>query len=232
VFACDAPEGRFCVDYYKGWYLAGEPLNTSKTPYIRYNWGYRSPAHNVPYDNFSARWRGIFLFEAGEYQFDAHVDDGIRILLDGRLILEHWQDNSENQHQVKVTPGQGQHLVEVEYFDATDDAYLQVDWRAVTSKAVEHVLTPISAEAGTYIRKSVTPNASKSPFGINLISFDYYSPAVPFKDLMSLVIQPIYRKVVFSGFRVFFISEANIGRRKLSPTKPDIIFSFTKGKEK
>ena len=135
VFACDAPANRFCVDFFKGTNLKGKPLYTGKAPYIKYNWAKRSPARGVAKDNFSARWRGLFDFKAGQYEFRALADDGVRVMLDGQLILDHWQDGKATEYLVEVNPGAGTHLVEVEYFEATGNAQVQVAWKQLTTSS-------------------------------------------------------------------------------------------------
>ncbi|OAI11985.1 hypothetical protein A1359_14240 [Methylomonas lenta] len=135
VFACDAPANRFCVEFFKGTDLAGKPLYTGKAPYIKYNWAKRSPARRIAKDNFSARWRGQFDFKTGQYEFRALADDGVRILLDGQPILDHWQDGKASEYLVAVNPGAGTHLVEVEYFEATGNAQVQVAWKQLTTSS-------------------------------------------------------------------------------------------------
>lgn len=141
AFACDAPAKRFCVDFFKGTDLDGKPLYTGKAPYIKYNWANRSPARGVAKDNFSARWSGQFDFKDGEYEFRALADDGVRILLDGQPILDHWQEGAVSEYLVEVNPGAGKHLVEVEYFDAVGNAQVQVAWKH-TSTTSPLVIAP------------------------------------------------------------------------------------------
>lgn len=133
VFACDAPVNRFCVDFFKGKNLQGKPLYTGKAPYIKYNWAKRSPTRGVAKDNFSVRWRGQFDFNAGQYEFRALADDGVRVMLDGQPILDHWQDGKASEYLVAANPGAGTHLVEVEYFEALGNAQVQVAWKQVAA---------------------------------------------------------------------------------------------------
>lgn len=196
-YACEAPVGRFCVDFFKGAHLAGKPLATRKAPFIQYNWANRSPARRIPYDNFSARWRGRFEFKEGPYLFRVLADDGVRILLDGRTVLDHWDDGAGSEHSVQLSPGGGTHLVEVEYFEATGNALLQASWKSVADESVMAGLSqPNRPQAITRSKYAIglpKPAASgagkihrgnKAPLGINLSPFNYWSASVPFKDLL------------------------------------------------
>jgi hypothetical protein len=165
VFACETPTESFCVDFYKGRNLEGTAVVTRKAPYIKYSWGKRSPARKIPYDNFSARWRGHFQFTDEHYDFRVTADDGVRLILNGQPIIDHWDDAQGLVYSTQITPGAGIHLLEVEYFEGTGNAHVEVNWEPVS--------------------KGLTPNDNKAPLGINLSYFSYSSASVPFKDLIT-----------------------------------------------
>ncbi|MGY6276083.1 PA14 domain-containing protein [Methylomonas sp. MgM2] len=188
--ACDAPVGRFCVDFFRGTELQGKPIASRKTPFIKYDWKNHSPVRRALYDNFSARWRGNFDFKDGPYEFRALADDGVRILLDGKPILDHWREAAGTELRVQTVPGAGNHIVEVEYFEAKGNARIEVNWQQV--EAVAPIVTPaIDAETSstTNVKTQLAMtapvrNSNKAPIGINLSAFTYYSSTVPFKDLL------------------------------------------------
>ena len=208
AYACNAPDGHFCVDFFRGTELQGLPQTLSKAPYIKYAWANRSPTRGIPYDNFSARWRGRFEFAEGEYEFRLLADDGARILLDGQIVLDHWDDAQGLEHRAQITPGAGTHLVEVEYFEALGTAKLEADWKVISSASstdsVAHTsvatnkdkaekepatlkqslpaIAPLKASA--FKPEAISRNNNKPALGINLSLFAYYSSSVPFKDLM------------------------------------------------
>ncbi|MDD2759584.1 MAG: PA14 domain-containing protein [Methylomonas sp.] len=200
AYTCDAPVGRFCVDFYRGTNLEGKPLTTLKTPFIKYNWKNRSPVRRIPYDNFSARWRGQFDFKDGQYAFNAAADDGLRILLDGKPILDVWQGASAQAHKAEVSLDAGRHLVEVEYFEAKGNASIQVDWLHQSSAPTATDLkldspSNLSAAVNTQVggnqtntpayKKTLVQNPNQVAIGVNLPYFSYSDPAVPFKDLIT-----------------------------------------------
>ncbi|AEG02593.1 PA14 domain-containing protein [Methylomonas methanica] len=196
-YACDAPVGSFCVDFFKGAHLAGKPLATRKAPFIKYNWANRSPARHIPYDNFSARWRGWFEFKDGPYELRALADEGVRIMLDGQSVLDHWDGSAGAEDRVQVSPGAGTHLVEVEYYEATGNALLQVSWKSVKAENVmagqtqrpknKAIINPkyaINQPKPAFFGAGKIHRGNKAPLGINLSPFNYWSSSVPFKDLL------------------------------------------------
>jgi len=178
VFACSAPSERFCVDFYEGNNLKGAPVATRKAPYIKYNWERRRPTRTLKRNNFSARWRGFFEFTGGQYAFSIKAGGGVRLLLDGQSVVDHWNDNRGGEYLARLSPDAGIHLLEVEYSESMrDSAHVQVNWELDPL-----VITPLTINT---VPVSSTGNDNKAPLGINLSYFSYSSSSVPFKDLMT-----------------------------------------------
>ncbi len=96
---------------------------------LDYNWGRGSPSHGViSEDIFSARWDGVFYFDVGSYVFEAVSDDGVRVFVDGTLVLQGWGDGYKEFRSGVYSIGQGQHQVRVEYYERTGDALVRVRW--------------------------------------------------------------------------------------------------------
>lgn len=67
-------------------------------PRIDFSWGSGSPARSVKRDGFSARWTGkIEAPESGTYTFFTDTDDGARLWVDGRLIIDKWKSRGEKE---------------------------------------------------------------------------------------------------------------------------------------
>lgn len=115
-------------EYYDNPNLAGEPTLVRDDPTLDFNWASDSPGPNIPADNFSARWTRPFEFaEEGDYRFWADVDDGVKLYLDGWLIIDEWNTNPYVLHSgvfADVKPGV--HTIRVEYFEAAGEAHIKV----------------------------------------------------------------------------------------------------------
>ena len=124
---CDP--GMFLAEYFDGIDLAGSPAVTRCEPRpIEHDWGAGAPAAGVGPDDFSARWSGTFDFAAGDHTFTAVSDDGVRLWLDGVLVIDAWQDQGPTRYTATRAVTAGQHAVRVEYYDHAAGALLMADW--------------------------------------------------------------------------------------------------------
>ena len=115
-------------EYYPNPDLAGEPVLVRDDPTLDFNWVSDSPGPDIPADHFSARWTRSFEFtEEGDYRFLADVDDGVKLYLDGWLVIDEWNTNPYVLHSGAfgdIKPGV--HTITVEYFEAAGNAHIKV----------------------------------------------------------------------------------------------------------
>jgi hypothetical protein len=115
-------------EYYANPNLAGQPALVRDDPALDFNWAAGSPGPEVPADNFSVRWTRPFEFaEEGDYRFFADVDDGVKLSVDGWLVIDEWNTNPYVLHSgvfADIKPGP--HTLTVEFFEAAGDAHVKV----------------------------------------------------------------------------------------------------------
>jgi glucose/arabinose dehydrogenase len=119
---------QFQAQYFSNMTLSGSPVHTACEAAIDYDWGMGSPAGPVPSDQFSARWTGQFSFPAGDTTFTATADDGIRLWVDGVLVINAWVDQPATTYTGTRTLTAGTHEVKVEYYENGWDAVARVSW--------------------------------------------------------------------------------------------------------
>ena len=142
------PAGQFFAEYFSNIGLAAPATRTACEGAISYDWGAGGPA-GLPVDNFSARWTGSFPFAAGMFTFTARADDGVRVFLDGTLIIDGWKDQPATTYTATRTVISGNHEVKVEYYERGGSAVVQVAWGgSAGSGPTLSSLTPSSATAG------------------------------------------------------------------------------------
>jgi photosystem II stability/assembly factor-like uncharacterized protein len=119
------------AEYFPNPELVGAPVLTRCESWsINYNWGTGSPAAALPADGFSARWTGTVALPAGRYTFLATVDDGLRLWLDDKLLLDSWRVQSQVTIEAATEVSAGVHRLKIEYFESTGNAEARVNWFA------------------------------------------------------------------------------------------------------
>ncbi|MFH1084878.1 MAG: PA14 domain-containing protein, partial [Chloroflexota bacterium] len=114
--------------YYANPDLKGRPVFGRDDPAINFDWGTASPGYGVPVDNFSVRWTRKVTLAEGEYRFFAFVDDGLRVYVNGKLILNDWRDAAARDVAVTVALPAGTHEIKVEYYERGDGAVIRFGW--------------------------------------------------------------------------------------------------------
>ena len=123
---CAAPQ--LTATYYANQTLTGTPVLTRCEDAIANQWGVGSPAPSVPAENFSARWTTNPTLAAGTYRFTARADDGVRVRVDGQLVVDGWVPQAPTTYVGEVALTAGAHEIVVEYFEASGGAVAQVSW--------------------------------------------------------------------------------------------------------
>jgi hypothetical protein len=117
-------------EYFDNRELEGGADLTRNDAAIDFDWGYGRPADNIPADYFSVRWTRTLGFTAGTYRFYASCDDGVRIFVDGALVVDAWQDQKlPNTHSGDIALSAGRHTVVVEYYEHGGEASAHVWWK-------------------------------------------------------------------------------------------------------
>jgi len=117
--------------YFANSNLSGEPVLTRIETALDHNWGFDSPGPGVPKDRFSARWTQPLYFRAGTYRFTTYTDDGVRLWVDGRLLINSWRP-MRGIRSATVRLSEGVHDVRMEYFERTGAARARLTWRRVS----------------------------------------------------------------------------------------------------
>ncbi|WP_297641201.1 PA14 domain-containing protein [Caldilinea sp.] len=98
-------------------------------PRIDFNWGFGSPAPGViGADNFSVRWTNTVNFAPGVYRFRATVDDGVRVFVNERLVIDSWRVQAATTVESADVALSGPASVRVEYFEDAGEARIALTW--------------------------------------------------------------------------------------------------------
>ena len=120
-------------EYYPNATLSGDPSVVRNDLAVDFNWGRGTPVGGLPADNFSVRWTRTLSFDEGMYRLHALVDDGVRVYVDGNLVIDEWRDGSRREVTGDYRPGSGDHNVRIEYYAAGANASIHVWWERITT---------------------------------------------------------------------------------------------------
>lgn len=147
-------------EYYNGQNFERKVL-TRIDPQINFSWRGSSPGPNVDDSYYSVRWTGKLHPPAtGVYQFSAKVDDGVRIWVGGRLIVDAWglHDSGSFRGNVKLEGGKFYDL-KIEYFNAMLEGEVQVYWKMPDADEMQPIKTDYLYKSPALVVKPVAVTA-------------------------------------------------------------------------
>lgn len=120
------PIGQFTATIY-----SGENFNSLVGSFsesgINHNWSGAGPLGL--YEHYSVKWNGTVYFSGTRYyQFTVRVDDGARLYIDGKLEIDLWRTGSVVSYARPVYLTEGYHVIQVEYFQGTGTAVIELLW--------------------------------------------------------------------------------------------------------
>ncbi len=107
--------------------LAGPPAYTFEVSSLNGDWG-GSPKPTVNPDYFATKAVGDFTILPGEYEIVVTSDDGVRVRLDGKVILDDWTYHGPKTDTIPLRLG-GTHNLEVDHFELNGYSTLKLEIR-------------------------------------------------------------------------------------------------------
>jgi beta-glucosidase len=135
-------------EYFKSQDLSGTPVMTRIDKRVSFRWDRGGPiddliargefpADAIGTDNFSVRWTGQLIAPvSGRYEFNVGANDGFRLFLDGRPVVQSWELTprvSSKSASINLEAGKAYDL-RLEYFDDIRDAEVRLGWRLPGAK--------------------------------------------------------------------------------------------------
>ena len=119
-------------EYFDNNRLAGGPRQVRIDERMDFRWTLNSPGRGIPFDWYSVRWSGTLTAPpAGVARLGVEGNDGYRLYLDDRLVIDNWRKQSYGARtaDVALAPGSA-HDLRLEYFESTGNARLKLVWDA------------------------------------------------------------------------------------------------------
>jgi hypothetical protein len=144
-------------------------------PYIWWDFGSNGP-FGWGGNEFSLRMQKDVYFQGGDYSFHADHDDGVRVYIDGQLIIDAWWDGNGG-HDGGRNLSQGYHQVKVEYYENQGDALIHVLWygpgypRPDNNPPEGRITLPANYSAISSSPLTISADASDDVSGVDRVEF-------------------------------------------------------------
>jgi PA14 domain len=117
-----------------GQYYQGRNFDTFKFDRtdgtINFDWGSGSPDQSMTVDCFTVRWTGKVQAQYSEtYTFYTTSDDGIRLWVNGELLVDNWINQAGIEKSGRITLETGKKYdIKLEYYEHAGDAISKLMW--------------------------------------------------------------------------------------------------------
>jgi|GEM_PF-1588796 len=127
-------EFGFKGDYYQGTNFNNHVL-TRRDERIAFNWSGSPPASGVTANDFSVRWTGrIVPIYSETYNFHTFTDDGVRLWVNGQLLINDWTSHPEREATGSITLQAGVLAdIKMEYYQAAGSASARLLWSSAST---------------------------------------------------------------------------------------------------
>jgi beta-glucosidase len=148
--AAGSTERGLKAEYFRGKELSGTPVLTRIDSRVSFRWDRAAPtddlvargelpqAQALSGDDFSVRWTGQLLAPvSGRYEIVVGANDGFRLFIDGRELVNGWQMNERVRSvstPIELQAGRAYDL-RLEFFEEIRDAEIRLGWRRPGAKA-------------------------------------------------------------------------------------------------
>jgi hypothetical protein len=150
-------------EYWSNRKFEGKPALVRNDRSIDFRWGTGAVATGLPADSFSARWSRRVSFDRGAYRFYAWADDGIRVYVDGDLVLDEWRDASADEVSVVDLTLDGRKALVVEYYERSGEALVKFWWKRVGDWPTPTPTATPTATPTSTPEPTATPTATMEP---------------------------------------------------------------------
>jgi len=125
-------------EYFDNANCEGKPVFTKIDKTLNFDFGTESPDLRIPVDNFSIRWTGSFTPpSSGMYKFELRSDDGSRLFLDGKEVIDNWKQQAPVRKSTEVELTANKKVeVKIEYNDIAYGGLVSFDWKFLDQEVV------------------------------------------------------------------------------------------------
>jgi beta-glucosidase len=161
------------AEYFNNKNLEGNSILTRIDAGINSNWTNGEKISGLKETDFSIRWTGALTPEvSGQHFLAVRGDDGYRLWLDDKLIIDNWTSHAAETRQAKVNLETGRsYKIKLEYFQGGGGAEISFQWGTPAEDAAKRALKA-AAEADVIIFVGgITPGLEGEEMDVPLEGF-------------------------------------------------------------
>lgn len=136
------PDGKsngLSGEYFANMTFEGASAFSRIDPTLDFRWATASPAENYPADKFSNRWTGFLVSPvSGKYAISLSSNDGGRLYLDDKLIVDVWGDHATLTGAAMIELKANEpRKIRVDHYENIGNADLVLGWRLLEENILE-----------------------------------------------------------------------------------------------
>ena len=111
---------------------SGAPTASEIDSLINFNWNGGSPIGGVDGSNWAGEWKGqVQAMTTGTYTFYTNSDDGVRLWVNGQLVIDNYTYHAPTMDQGTINLVAGQkYSIDIKFFQGGGGSVLQLFWSA------------------------------------------------------------------------------------------------------
>ncbi len=144
-------------------------------PGVDHDWGDGAPGAGLGKDDFSARWTGLLVPpESGMYTLTTDADDGVRLWIGGKLVIDDWHGQLATATDTVVALQAGVPVpIRLEYFELDLTASAKLSWSSAT---IDKEIIPTTSLVAAPMKSGL--HGPTPPYQNPVIAFDCPDPGV------------------------------------------------------
>ena len=161
------------ANYFNNTDLSGKPIQTRLEETINSNWN-SEPVKGLNEDNFSIQYTGnIQVNTSGEYTFALRSDNGYKLIIDGKVLIDNWNKPTRKRLKEKIVLKKGKKLqVTVEYYHNKNSAILELMWMSPGKTSFEKAIELAEKSEVIVFVGGISPKVEGEQMPVNSTGFD------------------------------------------------------------
>lgn len=179
AFTIDGSKPGLSVEFFTDWAMKNK-VTSQVDGSIDFDFTGKEPVPGMPKENFSAGWTGrITVPETGDYTFRTLSDDGARLWIDGKLLIDNGGPHGptlDSSERIALQAGKT-YDIRLDYFQAGGPAVIRLYWTLpsmtnVTDALVRSVLDRVKTDGTTAVFVSGTERWARFMSKLGIIPYD------------------------------------------------------------